>query len=102
MHVAFLSPLGYAFAHKRPVSRAILAEERRDKISCTACLRVCRDSGIQKFDNLKGKTVSFNDPLSVPGYLFPSPSLCRRVLKRPKLRLALNHQTAKLYPSLRL
>ncbi len=70
-HVAFLSPLASALAHERAGARMILAEERRGQPYYESRYWVRADSGIESLEDLRGRTVSFNDPLSASGYLFP-------------------------------
>lgn len=70
-HLAFLSPLASALAHEMAGARMILAEERNGLPYYTSRFWVRRDSGIGSLDDLRGRTIAFNDPLSASGYLFP-------------------------------
>jgi phosphonate transport system substrate-binding protein len=70
-HLAFLSPLASALAHEMAGARMILAEERNGLPYYMSSFWVRRDSGIDSLDDLRGRTIAFNDPLSASGYLFP-------------------------------
>jgi phosphonate transport system substrate-binding protein len=70
-HIAFLSPLASALAHEMAGARTILAEERNGLPYYKSRFWVRKDSGIDGLEDLRGKTVAFNDPLSASGYLFP-------------------------------
>jgi phosphonate transport system substrate-binding protein len=74
-HVAFLSPLASALAHEVAGARMIVAEERNGLPYYHARYWVLRDSGIARLEDLRGKVVAFNDPLSASGYLFPVAAL---------------------------
>lgn len=70
-HIAFLSPLASALAHEMAGARMILAEERNGLPYYMSRFWVRRDSGIESLEDLRGRTIAFNDPLSASGYLFP-------------------------------
>jgi phosphonate transport system substrate-binding protein len=70
-HIAFLSPLGSAFAHELAGAQTVLAEERGGEPYYTTRFWVRRDGGIEGLSDLRGRTIAFNDPLSASGYLFP-------------------------------
>jgi phosphonate transport system substrate-binding protein len=74
-HIAFLSPLASALAHEIAGARMILAEERRGLPYYKSRYWVLADSGIESLEDLHGRTVAFNDPLSASGYLFPVANL---------------------------
>jgi phosphonate transport system substrate-binding protein len=70
-HIAFLSPLASALAHEMAGARMILAEERRGLPYYNSRFWVRKDGGADSLEDLRGKVVAFNDPLSASGYLFP-------------------------------
>lgn len=70
-HIAFLSPMASAQAHEIAGARMILAEERYGQVYYNTRFWVRSDSGITSLEDLRGKTIAFNDPLSASGYLFP-------------------------------
>lgn len=74
-HIAFLSPLASALAHEMAGARMILAEERRGLPYYKSRFWVREDSGVEDLEDLRGKVVAFNDPLSASGYLFPVANL---------------------------
>ncbi|MGH2532255.1 MAG: phosphate/phosphite/phosphonate ABC transporter substrate-binding protein [Thermomicrobiales bacterium] len=79
-HIAFLSPLASALAHEVAGARMILAEERNGLPYYFSRFWVRTDSGIESLDQLEGKVVAFNDPLSASGYLFPVDNLIKEGL----------------------
>jgi phosphonate transport system substrate-binding protein len=70
-HIAFLSPLASALAYEMAGARTILAEERNGLPYYKTRFWVRKDSGIETLEDLRGRVVAFNDPLSASGYLFP-------------------------------
>lgn len=71
-HIATnLAPLQAAAAMVRAGARVILAEERDGRDYYHSRYWVRRDSGIETLDDLRDRTVAFNDPLSGSGYLMP-------------------------------
>ena len=70
-HLAFMSPLASALAYEMAGARMIVAEERNGLPYYETRFWVRKDSGIESLEDLRGKTVAFNDPLSASGYLFP-------------------------------
>jgi phosphonate transport system substrate-binding protein len=75
-HIATnLAPLQAAVAVDRAGARLILAEERDGRAYYHSRFWVRADSGIDDLEDLRGKTVAFNDPLSGSGYLMPVATL---------------------------
>lgn len=71
-HIATnLSPLQAALAHRIAGAQVILAEERDGRAYYHARFWVRKNDGISSLEELRGKTVAFNDPLSGSGYLMP-------------------------------
>ena len=52
-------------------ARVILASERQGSTTYRAQFNVRCDSGIESFEDLRGKTIAFVDPGSASGYQFP-------------------------------
>ena len=65
VHIGWLPPMAYVFAHQRNGDEVILKVVRRGKVVVMA------DSGIETIADLKGKRVAFADPASASGHLYP-------------------------------
>lgn len=71
-HIATnLAPLQAAAAMERAGARLILAEERDGRAYYHSRFWVLKDSGIEELEDLRDRTIAFNDPLSGSGYLMP-------------------------------
>ena len=90
--VAFLPPDGYVLAHKRGVADVLLQAERygikqpngqatKNLVkSYRAEILVRKNSKIKSWKDLKGKSISIQDPTSSGGYLFPVAELKQKGL----------------------
>lgn len=109
--VAFLPPDGYVLAHKRGVADVLLQAERygvkqpngqmTKKLvrNYRAEILVKKNSKIKSWKDLKGKSISIQDPTSSSGYLFPVAELKERgldVTKKCKLVTVTGHDQAVL------
>ncbi|KRL90119.1 phosphate/phosphite/phosphonate ABC transporter substrate-binding protein [Lactobacillus kalixensis] len=109
--VAFLPPDGYVLAHKRGVADVLLQAERygikqpngrqTNKLvrSYRAEILVKKGSKIKSWKDLKGKSISIQDPTSSSGYLFPVAELKEKgldVTKDSKLVTVTGHDQAVL------
>ncbi|MDQ0257723.1 phosphonate transport system substrate-binding protein [Evansella vedderi] len=71
-HIATnLSPVQAALANKMANAHLVLKEERNGQSFYHSKFWVLKDSGMETIEDLEGKTVAFNDPLSGSGYLMP-------------------------------
>lgn len=109
--VAFLPPDGYVLAHKRGVADVLLQAERygvkqpngqmTKKLvrNYRAEILVKKNSKIKSWKDLKGKSISIQDPTSSSGYLFPVAELKEKgldVTKKCKLVTVTGHDQAVL------
>lgn len=109
--VAFLPPDGYVLAHKRGVADVLLQAERygikqpngqqTKKLvkQYRAEILVRKNSKIKSWKDLKGKSISIQDPTSSSGYLFPVAELKEKgldVTKKCKLTTVTGHDQAVL------
>jgi phosphonate transport system substrate-binding protein len=69
--MAFMPPLGYVLANQLCGVEAAMKAERYGNAVYWAGFYVRRDSGIETFADLAGKTWGFGEPTSVSGYLYP-------------------------------
>lgn len=109
--VAFLPPDGYVLAHKRGIADVLLQAERYGVKqpdgrqtkhlvrSYRAEILVKKGSKIKSWRDLKGKSISIQDPTSSSGYLFPVAELKEKgldVTKKCKLVTVTGHDQAVL------
>lgn len=109
--VAFLPPDGYVLAHRRGVADVLLQAERygvkqpdgrqTKKLvrSYRAEILVRKNSKIKSWRDLKGKSISIQDPTSSSGYIFPVAELKEKgldVTKECKLVTVTGHDQAVL------
>src|SRR6185295_13696685 len=71
LDVAFLAPASYVLAKNEANVRVILKSERKGIAAYYAAIITRADSGIEKLDDLRGKTFAFGDSLSTTGNVFP-------------------------------
>lgn len=71
LDVAFLAPASYVLAKNEANVRVILKSERKGIPSYYAAIITRADSGINKLEDLRGKTFAFGDSLSTTGNVFP-------------------------------
>lgn len=71
LDVAFLTPASYVLAKSEANVRVVLKSERKGIPSYYAAIITRVDSGIEKIEDLRGKTFAFGDSLSTTGNIFP-------------------------------
>ena len=71
LDVAFLTPASYVLAKNEANVKVILKSERKGIASYYAAIITRADSGIQRLEDLRGKTFAFGDALSTTGNIFP-------------------------------
>ena len=69
--VGFMGPLQYVMAHRQAGAYPILGEIYNGSPTYRSRIFVRKDSGIEKLEQLKGKTIAFVDPISSSGYMYP-------------------------------
>lgn len=67
----FMGPLQYVLAHDQAGARPILGEIYNGSATYVSRIFVRRDSGIEKLEDLRGRSVAFVDPISSSGYMYP-------------------------------
>lgn len=74
----FIPPFAYVLANKESNAQVILTALNKDlEAKYRSQFIVRKDSGINSFADIKGKTVAFVDPSSTSGYLFPGAHLIK-------------------------
>ena len=69
--ISFMGALPYLIANAEVGAEAILSEVYQGKPNYTCRIFVRHDSGIETLADLKGKAITFADPISESGYLYP-------------------------------
>ena len=82
--LAFVHPVGYVLAHREAGCLILVRDIWQGKTAYTARFYVRRDSGIQRVEDLRGKTVAFVDPASSSGYIYPMMLLIKQGLVRDR------------------
>ena len=67
----FMGPLQYVMAHHYAGAYPIVGEVYGESPTYFSRIFVRKDSGIKNLEDLRGKTVSFVDPISSSGYMYP-------------------------------
>ncbi|HVQ75236.1 MAG TPA: phosphate/phosphite/phosphonate ABC transporter substrate-binding protein [Candidatus Binatia bacterium] len=78
--LAFVHPGGYVLASREAKARIVARNLWHGKSSFTSRLYVRKDSGLQRLEDLRGKTIAFIDPASSSGYIYPMVLLIQRGL----------------------
>jgi phosphonate transport system substrate-binding protein len=71
LDIAFLTPASYVLAKNEANVRVVLKSERKGNPYYYAAIITRADSGIEKLEDLRGKTFAFGDPLSTSANVFP-------------------------------
>jgi phosphonate transport system substrate-binding protein len=69
--ISFMGGLPYVLAHEIIGAEVILSEVYRGSPTYSARIFVLKDSGIEKVEDLKGKSIAFADPISESGFIYP-------------------------------
>lgn len=81
----FIPPFAYVLANQENGAQVILTALNKDlEPKYRSQFLVRKDSSIESFQDLKGKTVAFVDPSSTSGYLFPGAHLIKEGLDLEK------------------
>jgi phosphonate transport system substrate-binding protein len=82
--LAFVHPVGYVLANREAGCQILVRDVWQGKTAYTARFYVRKDHGIQRVEDLRGKTVAFVDPASSSGYIYPMVLLIRQGLVRDR------------------
>ena len=84
VELAFVHPVGYVLANREAGCQILVRDVWQGKTAYTARFYVRKDSGIQRVEDLRGKTVAFVDPASSSGYIYPMVLLIKQGLVRDR------------------
>jgi phosphonate transport system substrate-binding protein len=69
--LAFAHPGGYVLASREAKATIVAKNLWHGKSTFTSRIFVRKDSGLQRLEDLRGKTIAFVDPTSSSGYIYP-------------------------------
>jgi len=84
VELAFVHPVGYVLANREAGCRILVRDIWGGKTAYTARFYVRKDRGLQRLEDLRGKTVAFVDPASSSGYIYPMVLLMKHGLVRER------------------
>jgi len=82
--LAFVHPVGYVLANREAGCQILVRDVWQGKTAYTARFYVRKSSGLDKVEDLRGKTVAFVDPASSSGYIYPMVLLIKRGLVKDR------------------
>jgi len=82
--LAFVHPVGYVLANREAGCQILVRDIWQGKTAYTARFYVRKDRGIQRVEDLRGKTIAFVDPASSSGYIYPMVLLMKLGLVRDR------------------
>ena len=82
--LAFVHPVGYVLANREAGCQILVRDIWQGKTAYTARFYVRKGSGIERLEDLRGKTIAFVDPASSSGYIYPMVLLVQRGLVRDR------------------
>jgi phosphonate transport system substrate-binding protein len=70
--LAFVDPLAFMMAHEQIGARPLLLEiYARGRPAYHSCIWVRKDSGFEKLEDLRGKSIAFADQVDMSGHIMP-------------------------------
>lgn len=72
VHISWLPPMAYVYAHDRNGDEAVLKVVRNGKPTYRGQILVLADSDIQAVKDLRGRQVAFTDQTSASGHYYPA------------------------------
>lgn len=82
--LAFVHPVGYVLANREAGCQILVRDVWQGRTEYTARFYVKRGAGLERVEDLRGKTVAFVDPASSSGYIYPMVMLVKRGLVRER------------------
>jgi phosphonate transport system substrate-binding protein len=78
--LAFVHPVGYVLANREAGCQILVRDIWQGRTAYTARIFVRRTGGVNRLEDLRGKTIAFVDPASSSGYIYPMVLLIKRGL----------------------
>jgi phosphonate transport system substrate-binding protein len=82
--LAFVHPVGYVLANREAGCQILVRDIWQGKTAYTARFFVRKGTGIERLEDLRGKTIAFVDPASSSGYIYPMVLLIKKGLVRDR------------------
>ncbi len=82
--LAFVHPVGYVLANREAGCLILVRDVWQGRMAYTARFYVRKGTGIERVEDLRGKTIAFVDPASSSGYIYPMVLLIKRGLVRDR------------------
>jgi phosphonate transport system substrate-binding protein len=82
--LAFVHPVGYVLANREAGCLILVRDIWQGKTAYTARIYVKKGGGIERLEDLRGRTIAFVDPASSSGYIYPMVLLMKRGLVRDR------------------
>jgi phosphonate transport system substrate-binding protein len=82
--LAFVHPVGYVLARRDAGCEILVRDVWQGKTAYTARFYVRKGSGIERIEELRGRTIAFVDPASSSGYIYPMVLLIKRGFVRDR------------------
>ena len=82
--LAFVHPVGYVLARREAGCEILVRDVWQDRTAYAASFYVRKGSGIERLEDLRGRTIAFVDPASSSGYIYPMVLLIKRGLVRDR------------------
>jgi phosphonate transport system substrate-binding protein len=82
--LAFVHPVGYVLANREAGCQILVRDVWQGRVAYTAKFFVRKGSGIERLEDLRGRTIAFVDPASSSGYIYPMVLLMKSGLVRDR------------------
>lgn len=82
--LAFVHPVGYVLASREAGCQILVRDIWQGKVAYTARFYVRKGAGIERLEELRGRTVAFVDPASSSGYIYPMVLLVKKGLVKDR------------------
>ncbi|PWU25649.1 MAG: hypothetical protein C5B48_00220 [Candidatus Rokuibacteriota bacterium] len=82
--LAFVHPVGYVLANREAGCQILVRDVWQGRTAYAARFYVRKGTGIERLEDLRGKTIAFVDPASSSGYIYPMVLLIKRGLVRDR------------------
>jgi len=89
--VAWLATFGYILAHEKFGAEVALTTVRKGLEKYRGQFIARTESGIEKLEDIEGKTIAYTDAASTSGYMYPSATLQKNGIKPAKYFFAGGH-----------
>lgn len=82
--LAFVHPVGYVLARREAGCEILVRDVWQGRTAYKASIYVRKDKGLERLEDLRGRTIAFVDPASSSGYIYPMVLLIQRGLVKDR------------------